>query len=280
MFLMLNRIRKIVTAYFQRPHLNMLNATSDGAFGNSIIIEVVGFPGIGKTTLLSEILNQGTEKELGFKSRNDLKKLLSNESLQRQILQIADESNFDLGIYENLVQKKLLALWADKALSFKRKVALQKFFMHCITIDIFGKLGCGRKGILLDEGLFHNFQSELVAICEEELADNPLSLSLSLSLERWFANRLIINLVGSMEDVIDRQIKRRIGYLSGETTKKSLLNDLNEQELSLLYLDYFKKNKKLMTFMDHINVKYITLSSEQTARENARLVLGFIRNKI
>ena len=252
----------------------MLNATSDGAFGNSIIIEVVGFPGIGKTTLLSEILNQGTEKELGLQSRNDLKKLLSNESLQRQILQIADESNFDLGVYENLVQKKLLALWADKALSFKRKVALQKFFMHCITIDIFGKLGCGRKGILLDEGLFHNFQSELVAICEEELADNPLSL------ERWFANRLIINLVGSMEDVIDRQIKRRIGYLSGETTKKSLLNDLNEQELSLRYLDYFKKNKKLMTFMDHINVKNITLSSEQTARENARLVLDFIRNNV
>jgi len=83
-----------------------------------------------------------------------------------------------------------------------------------------------------------------------------------------------------MEDVIDRQIKRRIDYLSGETTKKSLLNDLNEQELSLLYLDYFKKNKKLMTFMDHINVKYITLSSEQTARENARLVLDFIRNNV
>ena len=162
------------------------------------IIELIGPSGIGKTTLQKMV-----SKSLNC--RWNLSYPNSTKHIGRDSKQL-DE------LYRIILFRKLVSLYEHEK-DIDRYTEISSFFIKRIQQDRVLKMSgfLDKGGYFLDDGICHNFTSEIIQIIENNEVDNAI-------LNKFFVNRNIIVLEAPINRIVDNLRKRQL-------KNKGALND-------------------------------------------------------
>ena len=167
------------------------------------LVEMIGPTGVGKSHFHDQLLPETGKQWL---SRREIKLLMEG---QRPFIELDGVSSV---LVDDLLAQKQRSIWA---LDIKvwRKVALLEVFTREMALDIHARARVVPvAGLFSDEGITHNFTTELLRWYEERDRNDPFWKE---ALRSFMQGRSII-LLDADDDTILRNLKRRHSELQGK----------------------------------------------------------------
>jgi hypothetical protein len=226
-------------------------------------ISFIGPLGVGKTSYFKKISN--TYKNDWFFAK-DLRKIYKSLQLKDNFFKLADQDHHEH--YELLLNKKYKNI-IRKNFSFPLKVSLYDFFKRELEKDIFLRNHSFPKGLFTDDGVIHNFTSEIVEIYKER---DKYKGSDSF-FKDFFRNRAFIHLTSSNENIVQNLKKRSIKTPYAGNDVYSVYGNENIFD----YVDQSKEEiSKLLEIAKSFDAKVITLDNEENFSENNLKIKKFV----
>lgn len=216
-----------------------------------LIIEFVGVPGVGKSTIYRKLLQRNRH-------------LLSQK---RHVLMFEDKvsatSLDSQKIYQELAENKMNTVFASELLSLD-KMRILKYFQSVLLNDYICKQYNTQSTIISEEGLLHNFGTNIRSICNShEIKSNPL-----------FAHRAIIHCYSTAEQVAN-QIRKRYKE-TGKLVPQHKVEDFNEliklQERALI------NQKENILFFENAGIPVLHINTYDVIYDNVEMINHFIKN--
>lgn len=215
-----------------------------------LIIEFVGVPGVGKSTIYRKLLQRNRH-------------LLSQK---RHVLMFEDKvsatSLDSQKIYQELAENKMNTVFASELLSLD-KMRILKYFQSVLLNDYICKQYNTQNTIISEEGLLHNFGTNISSIYNlNEVKNNPL-----------FAHRAIIHCYSTAEQVA-KQIRKRYKE-TGKLVPQHKVGDFND--LIMLQKKALINKKENISFFENAGIPVLHINTYDVINDNVEKINQFIK---
>ena len=144
--------RELLFYYLERNRAPSINQKTQGKY-----IELIGPTGVGKTTLLRSLKRETRESWFSFE-----------EIEQRESAQADKLTPFQN--HSSLLSKALSSILEQKMSDFCKAKSLN-WYSKIILVDLLASDPSLPKGVMLDEGLCHNFSGQLLSLPDKEFVE-------------------------------------------------------------------------------------------------------------
>lgn len=218
------------------------NIEENNQLSSKYHLEFIGVSGIGKTTLCQ--LYQEKSK-LNFLKKNQLK-----------CISILDQHMNS--IYWFLLNSKMRNL-NQFNITDKQRLELTRYFLNEVFLDSNLIEQSNSRKVLLEEGLFHNFNKELCTLSDEDFS-------------KVIENRAFVFLNAKNVNIIYNRIHHRIAN-GGHTN--IFHQNLSEVELKSNIFESIKAFKKLVLKIQEQGIPIIQIDAEDSVENQLQVLLKF-----
>ncbi|MCW5905650.1 MAG: hypothetical protein KIT64_08660 [Chitinophagaceae bacterium] len=216
-------------------------------FLDNYIIEFIGPAGVGKSTLYKKILENANFNSPTIEELNS-------------IIKKDDIYNISTSIHNTLLNSKFQNLM-QRGYNAYVNAELINYFSSVIKKDITIQYTPSQKGIILEEGLCHNFSKELVSLNNADL-------------QTITHKRVLIYIRPDDSLTVVKRIRKR--QQEGEHTVTHH-NGKSDDELKDISKTSITSFDNLIEAIANFQIPYFTVKAEET--NNAHLVLQFLKDK-
>ena len=231
-----------------------------------LIIEFVGPPGVGKTTLFNKVFENHWDN--WFSKNNMIYLVNKSEKFPFNFLEDKEER-----MYNELLIAKYDEV-NEINLPLQKKTLLYDFYVQELQYDAFARYSDIPKGLILEEGIIHNFGTNIV-----DFYANSYRRKIGEEFFHYiFFNRSIICLEASVEYIVNNLKKRSIEHpnFADEFYRFFGYNEAKkvvEKDLSI--------NSKLLAIADRYKASTLKLNTETGVQsELIQEINGFITNEM
>lgn len=220
--------------------------------GNPLKIEFVGPSGVGKTTLFKKLL-QGRGREDEWISLDEFLSTCSNRNINNTT---RDES------YDSLLEYKTKNVLQKKSYAIFTQLGLLSFFYQNLKKDIFLSQINKDCKVVWDDGIIHNFSTELISLAKED--------------ERLFSafiNNLAVVYCYASEDFITKNILKR-QQEKGQTRPQHI--GLGSEQLNSSNQHSSKIKLETVKLLKKHSVPVLEVNMAADAAENVKKIRAFI----
>lgn len=216
-----------------------------------LFIEFVGAPGVGKTTLFNKL---------------NLKKLraVTITDFLRFIRKNKDDTFFDnKEVYQKLAATKLEVIYKRDVLALDKYFYIS-WFRSVITRDLEVINNIHRHLVITDEGLVHNFNSELIKLYETNNSE----------FRKLLKNRAFIYCFSDPQLIAEQILNRygKTGTLLPQHKNKT------SEELASDQVKAQKGKENLISLLEKENIPVLRINTAENADENVHKIYKFVEN--
>jgi hypothetical protein len=241
---------------------DFLNRIDSNHRSKGLIVEFIGPSGVGKTTFFNQVFRYHWND---WFSKSDLVYLV-NSSKEIPFTLINNKAEI---IYSEILKAKYNIL-NNCNISLEKKTKLHDFFVKELEYDAFIRFFNLPKGLFSEDGLTHNFQTEIIDIHSD--------LELYNTREDWFRylffNRSIIYLEASPDFIVNNLKKRSVENPNSVNDWYSFYGPdkiIRQVEKELL------NNEKIFSIGDRYGASFLKLNIEtETLPELIEKVNNFL----
>lgn len=218
-----------------------------------VYIEFIGPSGVGKTTLFSEVIKK--------------RKTSDNWTFVKELIPTIQSSNikeYSDEVHLNILTKRINNI-TTQPFDYIDKIGLLKFYTNNIYEDIIITSENRNYTVIFEDGIFHNFEDELLDLHEDNLKDFKLLAE----------NRAMVQCFTTKEQ-ITKQINLRLQTTNAirpvhkGKTKEALI----EEQFKAL-----KRNEEFTNKLMDLGIPVLKIDTSKNLQDNAKTVSGFI-NKL
>lgn len=219
-------------------------------FAMPLFVEFIGVPGVGKSTLCSALLERNREWMIGAQDV-----LLDVSLTGKYTAEMNDE------FYQGIAQHKLSVI-SKSDYQACDKLELLGYFGQIIQLDRKMSLYRGKKIVVADEGLFHNFSSSVEFVYEN-----------SRAVPNNLGRRVLIHCYSSPERISCQILKREkeTGRLLPQHKNKTI-RELEEHQKEALLM----KEKFTQFVQKVLGTPVLSLNTSDPQEENLNKINNFI----
>lgn len=217
--------------------------------GFPLKVEFIGPSGVGKSTIIKEMVLQKTKDE---------KWVVAGELTNRY----EKSDNIACKIYDDLLKIHTEQMMSRPTTPLRKKITLLRYYLKLVSEEELINMVAGNNTVVFHEGLFHNGGSSIIEL-EKTHPDVFLKI---------IRNKAIVNCTADPETIV-KYVRNR----QKQGTRRSMLEGYNDRELMEKAQSALNKKKELVELLQNHQIPCLEINTTESIAQNAHKIRSFLK---